>query len=174
MAAFTYFWAMKTAHITTILMGLYAVGILLTSSSCKRKGCMIDVPCIENYDSKAVKEGDCTGCTVYGAYNYCPEADQNSNRCMFVREFYTEFGNDGWIDVWVADSTDNSSPNLLRYEGKISSFPVNIPDCESSDSTLTVVRRPGEYYYEVETQTGILEWGWVIFREEGCRLLDVY
>ncbi len=98
----------------------------------------------------------------------------NSNQCVFVREFYSEFGSDGWIDVWVADSINNSSPNRLRYEGKIAAFPINIPECESSDSTLSVVRRPGEYYYEIETQTGKLEWGWVIFREEGCRLLDVY
>jgi len=165
---------MKTAHIKHILFGLFAVGILLTSYSCKRKGCKKNLECISNYDSKAEKEGDCNGCTVFGAYNYCPEADVNSNQCVFVREFYTEFSNDGWVDVWVADSTDNSSPDLLRYEGKISSFPVDIPECESSDSTLSVIRRPGEYYYEIETQTGILEWGWVIFREEGCRLLDVY
>lgn len=171
---FDYFWGMKAHHIKHILLASFALGTILTSSSCKRTGCKKDVPCVDNFDAKAEKAGDCQGCTVFGAYNYCPEADLNSNRCVFVREFYSEYGTDGWIDVWVADSSNNSAPDRLRYEGKISSFPVRIPECESSDSSLSVVRRPGEYYYEIETQTGILEWGWVIFREEGCRLLDVY
>lgn len=147
---------------------------LLAGTSCKRKGCMKDVPCVENYDPKAKRAGDCLGCSVFGAYNYCPDATENSGNCLFIREVYSDVDSEGWMDVWVADSADNSNVNNLNYEGRISSFPALIPDCEASDSSLTVLRRPGEYYYEVETQTGQLEWGWMIFREEGCRLLDVY
>lgn len=88
-------------------------------------------------------------------------------------EFYSDVSSEGWVDVWVADSADNSNVEQLRYTGRISSFPTQIPDCEQSDSSLTVVRPAGEYYYEVETETGKLEWGWVVYREEGCRLLDV-
>lgn len=55
-----------------IAFGLY---VMLVGTSCKR-GCMKDVPCVDNYDPKAEKEGDCLGCTVFGAYNYCPEADR--------------------------------------------------------------------------------------------------
>jgi hypothetical protein len=62
----------------------------------------------------------------------------------------------------------------LAYEGRIDLFPTNIPDCLSSDSTLTVIRPAGDYYYEIETETGQLLTGVVIYREEGCRLYDVY
>lgn len=129
---------------------------------------------MDNFDAKAEKEGDCSGCTKFGAYNYCPEADVDNGQCFFIREFYSDVSSEGWIDVWVADSVENSNVEQLVREGRLSSFPSSIPDCEASDSSLTVIRRPGEYYYEVETQTGQLEWGWVLFREGGCRLLDVY
>jgi hypothetical protein len=156
----------------SILLGLLAT--FLIGVSCKRTGCRSDVLCVANYDAKAEHDGDCTGCNTFGAFNYCPEATVNNGTCVFTRKFYTEVSTEGWVDVWVADSADNADLNLLNYEGKISNFPLTIPECESSnDSTLTINRFPGEYYYEIETQTGKREWGWVIYREEGCRLLDV-
>lgn len=155
-----------------MLLGVLGMSFMLIAGACKR-GCMKDVPCVDNYDPKAEKEGDCLGCTVFGAYNYCPEADEDNGNCLFVREFYTDVSTEGWVDVWVSDSTDNSNIDQLRYTGRITAFPSQIPDCERSDSSLTVVRPAGEYYYEVETETGKLEWGWVVYREEGCRLLDV-
>jgi len=161
-------------HLNLIGLSILGVMFILNTGACKRKGCMKDVPCVDNYNAKAEREGDCTGCTVFGAYNYCPEADDDNGQCLFVREFYSDVSDQGWIDVWVSDSADNSNISTLNYEGRLSSFPTLIPDCETSDSTLSIIRRPGEYYYEVETETGQLEWGWVIFREEVCRLLDVY
>ena len=155
------------------IIALSAVIIGLTDS-CKRTGCTSDVLCVDNYDPKAEKSGDCSGCTTFGAVNYCREATINNGSCIFVRKFYTEKGSDGWIDVWVADSAENAAFERLKYEGRIANFPVSIPECESADSTLAVQRFPGEYYYEIETQTGQRDWGWVIFREEGCRLLDIY
>lgn len=89
-------------------------------------------------------------------------------------KFYADNSSDGWIDLWVADSVDNTNVSGIRYEGRITKFPSLIPECEPLDSTLDVTRAPGQYYYEIETQTGVLEWGWVVFREEGCRLQDVY
>ncbi|GAB5538277.1 MAG: hypothetical protein Salg2KO_03800 [Salibacteraceae bacterium] len=155
---------------------VYALIILFLAlgSSCKRRGCRSDVLCVDNYDPKAERDGDCSGCTVFGAVNYCPEADRDNGLCQFQRKFYTDIKEEGWIDVWVADSAENSNINRLRYEGRINKFPEVIPECESLDSTLTVIRFPGEYYYEIETQTGKRDWGWVLYREEGCRLLDVY
>lgn len=142
--------------------------------SCKRTGCKSDVLCVDNYDPKAEREGDCTGCTIFGAANYCPEATRDIGNCAFIRKFYTDVNTEGWVDVWVSDSMDNADLNHLVYEGRITNFPVNIPECETSrDSTLEIIRYPGEYYYEIETQTGKRDWGWVIYREEGCRLLDI-
>lgn len=160
---------------TKLLLSLaFSALAIFTFEACNRTGCMSDVPCVDNFNAKAKKEGNCRGCAVFGAYNYCPEADVDNGQCVFVREFYSDFSEHGWIDVWVADSASNQNLEQLRYEGRIANFPSVIPNCATSDSTLSVVRRPGEYYYEVETETGQLEWGWVIFREEGCRLLDVY
>lgn len=154
---------------------LFSALVIIVGSSCKRTGCKSDVLCVDNYDAKAEKSGDCSGCTTFGAANYCPEATVNNGSCIFTRKFYSENSNDGWIDVWVADSANNSNVNHLIYEGRIANFPINIPECESSlDSTLAILRYPGEYYYEIETQTGVIEWGWVVYRAEGCRLLDVH
>lgn len=148
--------------------------VFMMSISCERRGCRQDVLCVDNYDPRAERDGECSGCTVFGAANYCPEATVNNDFCVFDRKFYTEVKSEGWIDVWVADSANNTDVRRLTYEGRINEFPQVIPECESLDSTLTVTRFPGEYYYEIETQTGKREWGWVLYREEGCRLLDVY
>ncbi len=153
---------------------LFVVLIVAPTSSCKRRGCRSNVACVDNYDSRAKRDGDCDGCINFAAHNYCPEATEDNGTCVFERKFYSENGADGWIDIWVSDSVDNSNPNLLRYEGRLTNFPVFIPECDQSDSTMQILRQPGEYYYEIETQTGILSWGWVVYREEGCRLLDVY
>lgn len=156
-----------------LLLLFFALGIV-TTTAFKRTGCRSDVLCVDNYDPKAERDGNCSGCTIFGAANYCPEATRDNGTCVFMRKFYTEVSEEGWVDLWVSDSADNANINRLVYEGKITSFPVKIPECESSnDSTLDVTRFPGEYYYEIETQTGKREWGWVIYREEGCRLLDV-
>lgn len=148
--------------------------VFMMSMSCERRGCRQDALCVDNYDPRAERDGECSGCTVFGAANYCPEATVNNGFCVFDRKFYTEVKSEGWIDVWVADSANNTDVRRLTYEGRINKFPQVIPECESLDSTLTVTRFPGEYYYEIETQTGKREWGWVLYREEGCRLLDVY
>jgi hypothetical protein len=130
--------------------------------------------CVDNFDAKAEKSGDCSGCTKFGANNYCPEATRDNGECLFTRKFYSDVSADGWIDVWVSTTADSASISNLNYEGKIVHFPTTIPECEILDSTLIVLRKQGEYYYEIETQSGKRDWGWVIYREEGCRLLDVY
>tara|TARA_B110000046_G_scaffold174140_1_gene197559 strand:- start:6206 stop:6688 length:483 start_codon:yes stop_codon:yes gene_type:complete len=146
----------------------------ITITACKPTGCRSDVLCVDNYNEKAERDGECDGCATFGATNYCPEATRNNGTCVFMRKFYTEVSEEGWVDIWVSDSAENADLSRLVYEGKISNFPVNIPDCESStDSTLVITRFPGEYYFEIETQTGKRDWGWVIYREEGCRLLDI-
>lgn len=160
---------MKTLYIVPL-----ALLFLFTLDSCKRVGCMANVECVDDYDPKAEKSGDCSGCTDITAANYCSEATVDNNNCMFRREFYSENGTDGWIDIWVADSADVSDDQALVYEGRLTIFPQLIPDCDNGDSTMTIIRLPGEYYYEIETQTGITEWGWAKYREEGCRLLDIY
>ncbi len=160
------------------IFSLILMFCLIAVTACKRNdvtGCRSDVLCVDNYDAKAEQDGDCTGCTTFGAANYCSEATRDNGSCLFMRKFYTELSEEGWVDVWVSDLADTADLSRLVYEGKISNFPVNIPECESStDSTLGITRFPGEYYYEIETQTGTREWGWVIYREEGCRLLDVF
>jgi len=49
---------MKAHHIKHILLASFALGTILTSSSCKRTGCKKDVPCVDNFDAKAEKAGD--------------------------------------------------------------------------------------------------------------------
>lgn len=157
-----------------ILFVALATSAILTISSCTVKGCMEDVECVENYNPRAEKAGDCSGCTVQGAYNYCNIARIESGNCLFIREFYTDNDIDGWVDLWVSDTAFSDDVSFLTYEGRIDLFPTNIPDCLSSDSTLTVLRPAGDYYFEIETETGQLFTGVVIYREEGCRLYDVY
>jgi hypothetical protein len=135
---------------------------------------MENVACVDNYDKKAVKADDCTGCTKIGAANYCPEADEDNGMCRFTRKLYSDYNTEGWIDVWVSDSTDSASSDDIVYEGRIVHFHTTIPECLEADSTLDVTRPPGQYYYEIETKTGKFEWGTMIFREEGCRLMDIY
>ncbi|MDP4965924.1 MAG: hypothetical protein NWQ55_12670 [Salibacteraceae bacterium] len=147
---------------------------IFTFSSCEIEGCMQDQECVDNYNPKAKKDGDCSGCTIEGAYNYCSIARIESGNCKFIREFYTDNNTDGWVDLWVSDTAYSDDPSFLSYQGRLNIFPVNIPDCNSSDSTLTILRPAGEYYYEIETETGKLFSGVVIYREEGCSLLDVY
>ena len=152
----------------------FAISIaVLTFAGCRR-GCMNDSGCVENYNPNAKKEGNCTGCTENFAFNYCPDADENSGNCVYARDFYTDNSIDGWVDVWVSDSSFTEDVELLSYEGRLELFPVVIPDCYVSDSTLTVARTAGEYYYEIQTQTGILYTGIVLYRGEDCRLFDVY
>lgn len=157
-------------RLLTILLAFFSISLF----QCKRVGCMQNVACVDNYDPKAVKSGDCSGCTDIVADNYCSEAQVDNGKCLFKRQFYSDFPDHGWIDVWVADSTKEHPGAHLVYEGKITLFPKNIPECENRDSVLQITRMPGEYYYEVESQTGQLIWGYAVFRREGCRLLDVY
>lgn len=152
---------------------ILALAFIVTFSSCERRGCMKDAACVDNYDPRATKEGDCLGCNIPGAFNYCPEASLNNGQCLFIRQFYANDGTEGWIDVWVSDSAYASDIGFLAYEGRISQFPSGIPDCEQTDSTLMVLRPAGDYYFEVETQSGRLYSGWVVYREEACRLWDL-
>ncbi|MBT3648254.1 MAG: hypothetical protein HN542_08455 [Flavobacteriales bacterium] len=158
----------------TLYIAIISAFLIIPFQSCKRVGCMANVDCVDDYDPKAEKAGDCTGCTDITAANYCPEATVDNNNCQFRREFYTNNEGEGWVDVWVADSADVSDDQALVYEGRLTLFPRNIPECENGDSTMTIIRLPGEYYYEIETQTGYTDWGWAKYREEGCRLLDIY
>lgn len=160
---------MKSVKLLVMLIVLFTV-----FNACKRTGCRQDVLCVDNYDPKAKADGQCSGCTTFGAANYCPEATKDNNLCVFTRKLYSDYSTEGWIDVWVADSTDDALTPKLTYEGRIVHFHTNIPECEEADSTLNINRRPGTYYYEIETKTGKLEWGNMVFREEGCRLMDVY
>lgn len=160
---------MKKGIVIGVLAILGATGL----DACKRAGCRSNVECVDNYDPKAQVDGDCRGCIDIVAANYCPEADVDNKNCTYAREFYSENGADGWIDIWISDSVNSSTANLV-YQGRLTNFPVNIPLCGGSDSTLRIVKLPGEYYYEIETQTGARDWGWALFRQEGCRLLDIY
>lgn len=153
---------------------LIICALSFTLFQCKRVGCMQNIECVDNYDPKAVQAGDCSGCTDIVADNYCNEAQIENGKCLFKRQFYSNFPDHGWIDIWVADSTNEHPRASLVYEGRITLFPKQIPICENGDSVMKVTRAPGEYYYEIETQTGQRGWGNVIFRREGCRLLDVY
>jgi len=159
----------------SLLFSLAAVFSMLYFSSCKRVGCMADTDCVENYDPRAEKAGDCTGCTDPFAATYCLEADVDNGNCLYQRDFYSDNDESGWIDVWVSDSAFTDNPFLLTYVGRIDRFTDGIPECGSlGDTALSVLKRPGEYFYETETQTGQRAWGWVLYREEGCRLLDVW
>src|SRR5688572_15196473 len=90
--------------------------IFIVLGSCKRRGCMENVACVDNFDKKAVKSGDCSGCTKIGAANYCPEADIDNGQCRFTRKLYSDYSTEGWIDVWVSDSTDTAASEDLVYE----------------------------------------------------------
>lgn len=155
------------------ILSLLTLLILLSFSSCRR-GCRVDAECVTNYDSDAKKDGNCTGCRDSQAINFCPEADEDDGSCLFQRRFYTNDTLNGWYDIWVSDSADNPNPVLLRYEGRTSFVYIDsIPDCNLADGLVTVLRPDGEYYYEIESQTGVLSSGWVIYRREGCRLFVI-
>jgi len=110
----------------TLYIAIISAFLIIPFQSCKRVGCMANVDCVDDYDPKAEKAGDCTGCTDITAANYCPEATVDNNNCQFRREFYTNNEGEGWVDVWVADSADVSDDQALVYEGRLTLFPRNI------------------------------------------------
>jgi len=147
----------------------FILAIAVTSTNCRR-GCMQDEACISNYNAKAKKPGTCRGCIDTEAWNYCNVAEQDDGSCVYVRRFFTQDTFQGWYDLWVSDSAFSSNLAHLSFEGRVHFTDEGIPDCETAENTLDVTRPAGEYYYEYETQRGELNSGWVIFREEYCRL----